>query len=377
MKQASRCWHIDIDGFLTNNMEMKSLFSTHCIYLKKISDTQWLVIILYVDDLLICSNSDEAIDEAFRQLGKWNIRKLDSLDHYLGMTITEMDNHLLCNQPNAIKKLIDFLDISDRRPTSSPRNPNFKILPRVDDEQKCEQKIYRSAIGQLNWIARISRPDILFHVMLLSQHQNDPSILHWEAARHLGRYLAGTIEMGVPISKNGGTKLTTFADSSFLDQQVKFHSSTGYAVFLGDTLITWASKKQPTVALSSAEAEFIAATEAVKEILWTRNVLSEIEEILPQWKLDGQPTLAIDSRACQDMINNGCFEHGRTKHISYRMQFIFEESKRGAFQTTWIKGTTNVADILTKSDPSLVHFNSMRNALMVRGNEKHEIPNIA
>ena len=83
--------------------------------------------------------------------------------------------------------------------------------------------------------------------MLLSQYQNDPSILHWEAVCHLGRYLAGTIEMGVPVSKNGGTKVTTFADSSFSDQQVRFHSSTGFTVFLGDTLIAWASKKQPTV----------------------------------------------------------------------------------------------------------------------------------
>ena len=210
--------------------------------------------------------------------------------------------------------------------------------------------------------------------MLLSQHQNDPSIVHWEAACHLGQYLAGTIEMGVPISKNGGTELTAFADSSFADQQVRFHSSTGYTVFLGDTLIAWALKKQPTVAQSSAKAEFIATTEAVKEIPWTKNVICEIQEILPNWKLEGKPLLAIDSRACQDMINNGCFEHGRTKHISYRKQFIFEEFKGGSFDIKWIKGTTNVTNILTKTNPSLVHFNSMRNAIMVRGNENHEKP---
>ena len=103
--------------------------------------------------------------------------------------------------------------------------------------------------------------------------------------------MAGTIEMGVPVSKNGGTKVTTFADSSFSDQQVRFHSSTGFTVFLRDTLIAWASKKQPTVALSSAEAEFIATTKAVKEILWTMNVLNKIKEIIPQWKSDGVPTL--------------------------------------------------------------------------------------
>ena len=74
--------------------------------------------------------------------------------------------------------------------------------------------------------------------MLLSQYQNDPSILHWEAVCHLGRYLAGTIEMGVPVSKNGGTKVTTFADSSFSDQQVRFHSSTGFTVFLGDCAVS-------------------------------------------------------------------------------------------------------------------------------------------
>ena len=156
--------------------------------------------------------------------------------------------------------------------------------------------------------------------------------------------------MGVPISKNGGTKLTAFADSLFSDQQVHFHSSTGYTVFLGDTLIAWALKKQPTVAQSSAKAEFIMTTKAVKEILWTKNVISEIQEILPKWKLKGKPILTINSRACQDMIQNGCFEHGRTKHISYWKQFIFEEHKEGSFDIKWIKGTTNIADILTKTD---------------------------
>ena len=118
---------------------------------------------------------------------------------------------------------------------------------------------------------------------------------------------------------------TAFADSSFLDQQVCFHSSTGDTVFLEDTLIAWALKKQPTVVQSSAKAEFIMTTEAVKEILWTKNVISKIQEILPKWKLKGKPILAIDLRACQDMIQNGCFEHGRMKHISYQKQFIFEE----------------------------------------------------
>ena len=136
------------------------------------------------------------------------------------MTILEKENHLICSQPNAIRKLIDFLDISNKRPTSSPQNLNFKILPCMEDEHKCDKTIYWRAIGQLNWIAQISQPDILFHVMLLSQHQNNPSIIHWEAACHLGQYLAGTMEMGVPIFKNGGTKLTAFADSLFLDQQV-------------------------------------------------------------------------------------------------------------------------------------------------------------
>ena len=74
MKQASRCWHKDINDFLIPTMRMKSLSSTHCIYLKKLSESDWLVIILYVDDLLICSNIDKAIKEAFRQLGKWKIR---------------------------------------------------------------------------------------------------------------------------------------------------------------------------------------------------------------------------------------------------------------------------------------------------------------
>ena len=122
------------------------------------------------------------------------------------MTITEKDDHLLCSQPNTIKKLIDFLGIAEQRPTSSPRNPTFKILPRMDNKQQCDNKIYRSAIGQLNWIAQISQPDILFHVMLLSQYQNDPSILHWKAVCHLGQYLAGTIEMESLFQRTGELK---------------------------------------------------------------------------------------------------------------------------------------------------------------------------
>ena len=203
--------------------------------------------------------------------------------------------------------------------------------------------------------------------MLLSQHQMDPSVLHWEAILHLGRYLAGTIQYGIPISKNGGTKLNAFADSSFSDQQVNFHSTTGYLVTIGNTIISWVSKRQKIVALSSAEAEFIAATEVVKDIMWILGVGEEIQEIIPQWRIDDKPILRIDSKACKDMIQKGSFEHGRTCHISYRMQFILEEFQKGTFGVEWIKGVDNPADLLTKSDPCLTHFCKMRDNVLTTG----------
>ena len=118
----------------------------------------------------------------------------------------------------------------------------------------------------------------------------------------MGRYLAGTNDYGVPISKNGGMHLSAYVDSSFSDPQVKFHSTTGFIIYLGATPIHWVSKKQNMVALSSAEAEFILIAEAVKDILWLIDVISELSTLLPAFALQSKPVLYIDSAACCEMI---------------------------------------------------------------------------
>ncbi|XP_075483696.1 secreted RxLR effector protein 161-like [Primulina tabacum] len=144
-----------------------------------------------------------------------------------------------------------------------------------DGVAKIDAKLYRSLVGSLIYLTN-TRPDIVYPVSLISRFMHDPSKLHYAAAKRILRYLQGTRKLGIKYVKENKNQLIGFTDSDWAGSLDDRKSTSRYVFCLGTKVIAWASKKQKTVSLSSAEAEYIAATDAACEAVWLRRILGDV-----------------------------------------------------------------------------------------------------
>jgi hypothetical protein len=181
---------------------------------------------------------------------------------------------------------------------------------------------------------------------------SEPKHIHWIAAKHVLRYLRGTITYGLRYTSNSGVMLLGYADSDWDGSAVDRKSTSGYCFSLGSAMISWSSRKQGSIAQSTAEAEYIAASDACREAVWLRKLLSD----LFGGKLE--PTVIhCDNQSCIKLSEKPVF-HDRSKHIEMKYHFIRDMVQRGAMKLQYIRTDEQIADILTKplSLTKLVHF---------------------
>lgn len=378
LKQASKLWYEEMDQYITTHLKAKRHQLDQCVYSRKITDG-FFYIVVYVDDVLVCSNSQKAIDVTFAALkAQFKIKRMGPLSEYLGMKCEWINDgrSVHISQPIAIAKMLERFDLQQCRPTKSPHNPKHMIA-KNDTRQTCDITTYRSAIGALLWIMRCSRPDIAFIVGLLSQHQSNPSHEHMGAVKHVMRYLAGTATYGIvvnpPISAHTNY-VHVHSDSSFADPQIALRSTSGCMIEIAGSLVSWFSRKQSLHAMSSAEAEYIAAAEAVKEGIWTMNFIQCLRDTMTV-EIVKEFLLMIDSSSCISMIKRGYPDRGRTRHIELQSHMILDHYREGVYGIEWIGGDQNIADLLTKSIPSLRHFMYLRDRVVidVRGSNGRQL----
>lgn len=159
------------------------------------------------------------------------------------------------------------------KPIPTPLEINLK-LSQEDESEPVDSTMYRRLVGSLIYLAN-TRPDISYDVGLVSQFSAQPKESHWKAAKRILRYVQGTLSMGLVYEKDGGNILNGFCDSDWAGDKDTRRSTSGYCFYIGGAAISWSSKKQKTIALSSAEAEYKAATTAVGEALWLRRILED------------------------------------------------------------------------------------------------------
>ena len=205
---------------------------------------------------------------------------------------------------------------------------------------------YLSTVGSLLYLSTMTSPDIAYAVGYLARFSSNPGPQHWAAVKHLLRYLKGSMDYRLTYSgADGGVQFKTYCDASHGDCIDSGRSTGGYLTCIGGGAISWSSKLQPIVALSSTEAEYMAAVEAGKEILWMRNILGEFG--YPQ---HGPSPLHIDNQSAISVSKNP--EHfGRMKHLDLRFFWLRDVVDDGAIGPVHIPGTQQPADALTKALP--------------------------
>ena len=266
--------------------------------------------------------------------------------NFLGMEIEYgNDGSIKIHQNQYIQHLLSRHGMQDFSPVTTPLDTSVKLTAIKDDEAPADPKDYASIVGGLMFAACVTRPDIMCAVGQLSQFLNTPSSKHLHAAKRVLRYIQGTPTLGITYSPPP-SKLTGFSDADWAGDINTRRSTTGYVVMLNNGAIAWRSQRQPTVALSTMEAEYMALTDATKELKWVRNFLAELgyndnNLIVPT-------TLFSNNQSAIALAKNPV-SHARAKHIDICHHFVREAIQDQIIWVQYIPTAEMTMDSLTKA----------------------------
>ena len=213
-----------------------------------------------------------------------------------------------------------------------------------DGEEKVDATLYRSLVGNLLYLTA-TRPDIMFAASLLSRFMNSPSQIHFGAAKRVLRYIRGTTDFGIMYGRCCEPKLKGYYDSDWGGCFDDMKSTSGYAFTLGSGIFSWVSKKQQSVAQSSAEAEYVSASLATSQAIWLRRIMEDFGE-----KQEEGTELFCDNKSAIAIAKNPV-QHSRTRHIAIKHHFIRDAIEEGEIQLKFCKSEEQIADIFTKALP--------------------------
>lgn len=347
LKQAPRQWYKKFDTFM-HKEGFQKCNADHCCYFKRYK-TSYIILLLYVDDMLVAGPYMDYIRRLKHQLSKeFDMKDLGPAKKILGMQITR-DKHnqiLQLSQSEYIRRVLQRFNMGDAKPVSTPLASHFRLSksqsPETEEDREFMAKIpYASAIGSLMYAMVCTRPDIGHAVGVVSRFMSNPGKVHWEAVKWILRYLRGTTDKCLYFGK-GELKVQGFVDADFGGEVDHRKSTTGYIFTVGNTAVSWMSQLQKIVALSTTEAEYVAVTEASKEMIWLQGLLTELG-----FKQE-KNVLHSDSQSAIHLAKNSAF-HSRTKHIGLRYHFIRSLLEDEVLILEKIQGCKNPADMLTKT----------------------------
>jgi hypothetical protein len=295
-------------------------------------------LLVYVDDGLILAKKRAFIEEVLAFLEKKCEIKAHEPTTFIGFEIHKQNGIILVNQQGYVKNLLERFQMLECKPASVPMQDN-DLLP---CEQPNPSLPYQQLVGALIFLSNLTRPDISFAVSRLAQFMNSYNETHWAAAKHVLRYLKGTCDLGLRYEPAQDFALSGYSDSDYAGCKIHRKSTGGFMFFLGKGLISWSSQKQPIIALSSTEAEYIALASAARESIWLRRFLNEIG--LEQ---SGPSEIRVDNQSAIKLAHNPEF-HKRSKHIEVKYHFTRELVEKKEINVKYVPTTEQLADILTK-----------------------------
>lgn len=271
LRQSPCRWNSTLDAYL-KKLEFIQTASDPCIYYHKTAE-DIMYIGVYVDDIILAGKTEKQLQEVKRDLSKkFDIKDLGNLKYFLGMKVVQdkESKFTWIGQPVYTKNLLKRFGMQDSKPTSTPVNVNSKLQSVTIQDEPFNQIQYQSAVGSLMYLGMNTRPDIAYAVNNLARFNSNPQKEHWTAMKRVLRYLKGTINHGILYKKDGSDKCIGYSDADWAGDLSDRKSTSGYIFMLSGGAISWSSKKQKCVALSTAETEYIALSGAAQECIWLR-----------------------------------------------------------------------------------------------------------
>ena len=352
LKQAGRVWNKKLHATL-EKMGFHRINSDNSVYVFMRDDVR-IFLPVFVDDITLACKSSSVLDATIKELAShFKLHDLGPTSYLLGIKIErDRPNHrIYLSQRQYIIDMLDRYGLSNSNPVSTPMDPGTKLstsmAPQTDEEQLFMQSVpYISAVGSLMYLAITSRPDIAYSVGVLARFNSNPGPMHWKAAKHLLRYCKGTMDVKLVYGPDDSTEpFTSYSDADHGGNPDNGRSTGGYVLKIGSGAVSWSSKLQSLVALSTTEAEYIAAVDTGKEIVWMRQFLGELG--YPQ---HGPSILRMDNQSAISVSKNP-EHHGRMKHLDLRWYWLRDVVDAGTLDPMFIPTNDMAADILTKPLP--------------------------
>ena len=357
LKQAPRCWNAVLNDFL-KSIEFEQSVADPCVYVKKTKD-HLVIVAVYVDDLIIIANTSEEMAKIKEILSvRFKMTDMGKLHYCLGITIVQEEEQqcLWIHQKQYISKLLVKYGMTEAKTVSTPTDISVKL--RMDDKhsKQVDQVMYQSIVGSLLYAAVVTRPDISQAVGVISKFSSRPTEAHLTAAKRILHYLKGTDNLAVKYQKSDNGTLIGYADADWAGDPEDRHSTSGNLFLMGEGPISWLSKKQTTVALSTSEAEYVSVSAATQEVVWLRRLLTDIQAI-PEG-----PTVIMEDNQGAIGIAKNPIQHARTKHIDIRYHYVREALQQGIICLSYCPTDKQLADLLTKGLPR-ERFEVLRKAM--------------
>ena len=340
LKQSSRAWHERIVTYLVS-IGFRMSAADHSLYVRE-NETGIVIVCIYVDDLIVGGDNEDEVEHVKTQLKQeFDMKDLGELRYFLGIEIIRTQEGIWLSQRQYALDMLSKYGMADCKPIAIPLDQNLRL--RADVGQVLEDvTMYRKIVGSLLYLT-ISRPDLSYAVGLESQFMQTPKKPHLDAVRRTLRYVSATLDYALFYETGADLEIFGYTDADWAGSSSDRRSTSGFMFSLGSAAITWSSKKQPTVALSSTEAEYRGAAVAACEVAW-------LDMLLHDLRIQVQRPVVIycDNLSSIQLARNPVF-HARTKHIEVHYHFIRERVLAGDIDLMYVRTDEQIADIFTKA----------------------------
>jgi hypothetical protein len=319
-----------------------------------------ILLSVHVDDIGIYALNKETADTFKKDMFKlFHISMEEPEPTYLGMHIIRDEHSTNIHQSGYIRQILHRYKLDTQPRSTTPSDHRVKLQPH-DGVSHAGFKIgYLQKFGSANYLPTLTRPDIAYATSLCGRFNANPGQEHLDAIHQIYAYVADTPSLGITYNDDD-PKLQGYVDADWAGDQERRKSTTGWVFTLAGGPISWSSKRQSVVALSTCEAEYMAACDAVKEAVWLKRFINDLNIGI---SFDTVP-LHIDNDSTIKLAHNPEF-HQRSKHIDIRHHYIRDCIESGDVTIKWIPGTENPADMFTKAlSPQL--FNICRDRLKMQ-----------
>jgi hypothetical protein len=346
LKQSPRCWNNAFRQHM-ESIRFQQSSADPCVFIQT-EDTSVTIVAVYVDDLIIITKTPAKMEQVKINLAaKFKMKDLGPLHYCLGITI-DQDNERKClwlHQRQYISAILEKYGLSQANSATTPADVNVK-LEKDDGVSKVVDPIrYQSMIGSLLYAANATRPDIAQAAGAVSRFNTRPNESHLTAVKRIFRYLKGTVDLALKYERKEDAALIGYSDADWAGDQDDRHSTTGNLFVMSGSPVSWLSKKQPTVSLSTSEAEYVALSKATQEAVWMRRLFNDLKANF------NEPIMVMEDNQGAIAMAKNPVSHARTKHIDIRYHYVREAVEQDIVSLHYCPTEEMIADLLTKPLP--------------------------